>query len=294
MSHHQQSPADRPAQAADQKPHTARRRLGPAACALGTVLLLAPIAQADDESPRGPRREHRMGGPHMMLVHMAQSADADQDGKVSRDEMNAAVAAVDTDGDGFLSHEELQAHRQAVREAKEAKAGERGKRQRRGVDQNGDERLSVEEVQSLFERLDRDGDGFLTEADRPERGRSMRRGPRGGFFLHLADVDGDQKLTQAEWTGFLAAADADSDGTLTREELEALRPEDAPQHGAGPRAGHEPPALEVARLAELFTQLDADADGDIEGDEWPRRGPRGPRNRDRGERAERSPRGERF
>lgn len=256
------------------------------------------IVTADDfvgmerKGPRHGRHGHHghRGGAHMMLVHMAQSADTDQDGKVSRDEMHVAVAAVDTDGDGFLSPEELKAHRQAVHEAMADESSEdRHPRRMRFMDKDGDERLAVSEVQSLFDRMDRDGDGFLTETDRPKRERGMRRGPRGGFFLHLADTDNDDKLTQAEWNAFLAATDADGDGTLTRAELESLRPEDAPRSGGlGHRQG--PQGIDVSRLSELFTDLDADADGDIEGDEWPRRSRRGHREA----RRERSRRSELF
>lgn len=246
---------------------------------------------AEDFVGMEPRR-HRRGGERggglkLMLGHLAQSADTDQDGKVSRAEHAAAIAAIDLDGDGFLSAEEMEAKRQAVRTELGVDAtrgaeprGPRHEMRMRFLDKDGDDKIAVSEVQGTFDRFDRNEDGFLTEADRPQRRERMRRGARSGFFLHLADADDDRILTQAEWSAFLAAVDENSDGTLSRDELESLRPDDAPQ----PRFSRSGPAgdgIEVARLNELFTKLDADADGDIEGDEWKRgrRGPRGERER---------------
>lgn len=101
--------------------------------------------------------------------------------------------------------------------------------------------------QARFDRLDTNSDGqlspaeFATRADRGERGqpgqRASRRGPRGGGMQMGRLANG---ATQADFVaGALAMfdrADTNKDGTVTREERRAARPQ------RGNRAGGTPPA----------------------------------------------------
>jgi len=111
------------------------------------------------------------------------------------------------------------------------------------IDVNGDETVSRDEfvlVQTeRFEKLDRNGDGYLTfaelrahrmdNAQRPRRaenrarfdkaGRSMRRG---GNPVQLADTDGDNQLSRAEFAALgdrlFKKLDKNADGVLNTQD----------------------------------------------------------------------------
>ena len=99
----------------------------------------------------------------------------------------------------------------------------------KAADTNGDGMISRAEAQALprlaerFDTIDKNGDGQLTRDElRFARGQAMRA----GLVRHL-DKDGDGKVSKAE---ALAAAeerfnraDANHDGFLTGEELQAAR-----------------------------------------------------------------------
>ena len=245
------------------------------------------VTEADFEDFEGRfGRKGRRGPGHRGMAKIAVAADADRDGKVTQAEWSTFVGGIDADGDGLLTEEELTAHREAHRKAKGIESSEGlGKEQRRHkrvfMDTDEDGQLETEDLIAVFSKLDRNGDGELSEADRPvrdgKRARHRFRGHRiAGHLMRQADINADEQLSQAEWTGYLATLDSNTDGLLSREELDAARPEDAPERPNHADRG-EPKPLEVARLTEMFTRRDADGNGVIEGDEWNRRGPRGHR-----------------
>lgn len=93
------------------------------------------------------------------------------------------------------------------------------------MDTNGDGAISRGEAEAArrfqFGRLDSDADGYLSEAERaaaPGSGRMLNQ---------IRDADDDGRLSRAEvmaapYRGF-DRLDANSDGTLSAEELEAAR-----------------------------------------------------------------------
>lgn len=245
------------------------------------------LTEADFEGLES-RRPGRRGAARTGLV---QGADLDGDGAITAEEWASFQGALDVDGDGLVTGEEMRALRDVSRDGQKAgRGGEKSSERlsRFDADENGG--LDSAEREAMFKSLDADGDGTISADEVPQRrrGRSERAGRRGpGAGVHLmkaADADQDQQLTAAEWQSFLQTADSNSDGELSQEELESVRPEGAPEQPADRPA--DAPTLQTQRLESLFTLLDANEDGVIAEDEWPRR--RGPR----GGRGSRGPRGQ--
>lgn len=163
-------------------------------------------------------------------------------------------------------------------------------------DQNQDGQVTLDELggaEATFSKLDRNADGVVSSDDF-SRGRGARKGSirgamAGGFVLHAADADQDQIITSAEFDTFLTTVDANSDGNIEREELHAVLAADRDGQrrlGHGRRAqpeGTEPSGrranpldrdgdgtLEVSDLRQIFTEVDANGDGEVSGEEMPR------------------------
>ena len=109
------------------------------------------------------------------------------------------------------------------------------------ADLNGDDVITRTELEALqteeFDFRDRNGDGYLTEADASpamqrvialrEAGDALRPSRRGmGRMLERVDGDGDGRISRAEFTSreprVFERADADGDGRVTPAELDAL------------------------------------------------------------------------
>lgn len=125
----------------------------------------------------------------------------------------AQFARMDANSDGVLNAADREARMRARFDAQ---------------DTNGDGQLSFAEVQAA--QSERQAG---RRASRGEDGnRSGRRGMRGGgemrgMMMQRADSDGDGAISQAEFTATALArfdrTDADSDGTITAEERQAMR-----------------------------------------------------------------------
>lgn len=93
----------------------------------------------------------------------------------------------------------------------------------------------------------------------------------GGFVLRAIDADKDHTITSSEFEDFLDKVDANSDGVVEREELhaaltgdrQAQRPNPLDQNGNG--------IVEVDDFRQIFSQLDADGNGEITAEEMPKR-----------------------
>ncbi len=100
--------------------------------------------------------------PEALAYFFARDADTDGDGKITREEWDARVAALDTDKDGALSPSELSfRHRSESGDTLPPFAAH--------WDTNSDGKLEASELDALFTAADRDGDGVLTRMQ--ERGR---------------------------------------------------------------------------------------------------------------------------
>jgi collagen type III alpha len=192
-----------------------------AAAALA-ALGLAQLAAAQDDQPRRP-------DPAELFNRL----DANQDGTVSADEvpegqrrlLERILKAGDKDQDGKLTKEEFVAGVEAGRE----QAREPRPDQPRPDQPRPDQPRPDFNPEAFFKRLDSNGDGKITMDDEvPERARE-----------------------------FVARADADKDGAVTKEEFAKLPRPGQPAQPGRPQPGRPQPG------AALFTALDADGDGRI-------------------------------
>ena len=100
--------------------------------------------------------------------------DSNGDGKVTAEELSERqaelIANADSDGDGALTKDELKAYRKGKRAERRAK---------HNPDANGDGVIDRTEfiiaAQERFDRMDKNGDGLISEDERRKRGRHGRR-----------------------------------------------------------------------------------------------------------------------
>ncbi len=129
------------------------------------VLTEADIADAEPGAPRGPVTPGDRPRPTLAEL------DQDGNGRLSRNEFpgpDEAWRRLDRNADGWISAEELEG---AGPPAPPAPGGDRAEAFRR-ADTDGDGRVSRREFRgtdTLFDRLDRNHDGFLDAQDRPSR-----------------------------------------------------------------------------------------------------------------------------
>lgn len=114
---------------------------------------------ADDA--KGPRSQFGRGSGRMIEQRFA-ALDANKDGKVTTEEIDAARAArfkeMDADGDGSVTPEEMVQHQLL----------QRAKRRIARMDVDGDGKIQESELPSggrMFSRFDLNGDGAVTKAE---------------------------------------------------------------------------------------------------------------------------------
>lgn len=155
-------------------------------------LVVAKTSNSDNHMPR-----------HLAL-------DADKDGFISRNEAaaRAPLAArfdgLDADKDGRLSQQELHSARALQQRRGQGRGhhhgGRGGAHGMRGLDKDGDGRISRTEAEaraefaSRFAGLDLNRDGFIDRADH-----ELRRQQRRDEMFKAADSDNDGKLSRAEF-----------------------------------------------------------------------------------------------
>lgn len=157
---------------------------------LGAAAIAVPTLTAAHD--RGGMRGGMMGGAMMGAGMMGgfdfAETDADGDGKITQDELDAhrkaAVAGLDPDGDGMISKDEATAF---ATEKMQAHVTAMIDRHFTARDLDGDGKLSAVEVIAppahtrLFDRADADGDGAVSEEEfSAMRDRMQERRGRGG------------------------------------------------------------------------------------------------------------------
>lgn len=161
------------------------------------VVLMGTASVALAHGDKGQRGGGQRGA---MMEEMFERTDANGDGKITQEEVDAAAAArfaeTDADGDGLLSAEEIQTFAAAQREARENdRRANRTERMIGRLDANDDGLLSLEELsergpQDMFarmlDRVDTDEDGAISKEEMEEARANMKeRGGRGhgrGFW----------------------------------------------------------------------------------------------------------------
>ncbi|WP_417491427.1 hypothetical protein [Maricaulis sp.] len=171
----------------------------------GTAIVMAGTA-AQAQPGRGHDGPGRHGGGAERGAMMLRLADANGDNSVTQAEVDALQAEMfewmDRNGDGYLDEADQSPIRQRMRDMREARADD-------GDRPDGEGRR----------RMGRGGE----RGERGDRGGRGERGPRD------ADTDGDNRVSRAEFLavehrGF-ARLDADSNGVITPEELDAAADE---------------------------------------------------------------------
>lgn len=227
-----------------------------AAAALLLGVAGGAIAQAQDEpgSHHGHGPDGRHGGPGAMLME----ADANHDGVITRAEFDAQrtamFARLDTDSNGQISRDEMRAGR--ARHHGEGAPDGAGFISR--LDSNHDGRVTREEFlarpNAEFDRLDANHDGALVAGEAPhrppggphaERRHGERRHGEERRHWRNPDTNGDHNISSAEFAAegdaMFTHLDANGDGRITQEELEAARPPHGPPEGGPGNDGGPPP-----------------------------------------------------
>lgn len=150
------------------------------------------------------------------------------------------------------------------------------------ADANQDGKVSLKEMQALrpqmtqqyFDRLDSDGDGFLTSADRPQRRGNRDAGEAQRAFvqkLMASDADHDGKITYEELAkdkpGFpketFSRMDRNGDGTLTLQDMQRPRgPGERPHRPEG-QTGVRGERPQREGFQQRLQKADTDGDGKV-------------------------------
>ncbi|MEP6915694.1 MAG: hypothetical protein ABJC89_08605 [Acidobacteriota bacterium] len=234
----------------------------------GAAALVAVAAQQEQAPDRGP------------ASRVAAAVDADHDGIISAAEIRASAAALktlDSNGDGRISADEL---RPAFGPGgpREQGPGRRGRGDEEG--RGGASAATADELTDTLMGFDRNHDARLERAEVPERFQGL---------FDRADGNKDGLLTRDELKQSATASAQADDGGGRR------GGRDGGRFGRGPGGGMADPLLraldtdrdgalseaEMAAAPGGIATLDANADGQLTGEEF-RPGPPGGRDRSDG------------
>ncbi len=218
------------------------KRISVAACSISTIFLLAPISFG--QQPPGPP-----GAGIMRMLPVMAALDADQNGEISSDEIaksTQALKTLDKNSDGKLTLEEIRPNMEGM-----LPGGRRPEGGGFGLGSGGTAsglplaQSPTDKIDKIMD-LDKNGDGRISKEEMPEGARRM-----------------------------LGKADADSDGFLTRDEIEKVA-DTLPPLGAMGQGTNGPTNAQgrfsegmgmfadgpAAMIDRLF-RLDADKDGKL-------------------------------
>ena len=237
---------------------------------LGATALPTLAQQSGGSGQKAEKRmahkgSDRKGGNRKSMRQAFERYDGNKDGVITQDEVDAIVAerfAEIAGPDGTITLDQY-------RDAWTERSNRRQVRSFQRLDRDGDGSVTQSEYDNasdrMFSRLDRDGNGELTiqrpdgrKADKGSKGhRKMGRGGHGNVtaLMERFDVDKDGKITRAEFdevrAGTFSGADADNSGGVTLEEFTTIWQD-----------------LNSDRITRGFQRLDADGDLAITQEEY--------------------------
>jgi len=204
--------------------------------AVAASLLVGTTAGGAFAQDRGERRGPGRGGPEVMFVQMLQKHDVDKDGKISKEEANAAgtalFASIDADKDGVLTPGEMRQHREAMREERKAqreamRAERQAAREAAKADAPTPPGGAAQEQAMNDDGPRGDGEGRHGKRhgwhnERAERGgQDGMRGP--GRMMRVADTDENGQISQAEATAMadrmFTRMDRNKDGFISADDM---------------------------------------------------------------------------
>ena len=202
-------------------------------------------------------------GPREMLVALLRMADADENGEVTFDELKALVPELDQEQfdkldrnkDGVISRDDLPDF--------PCDAIERLVQILREADADGDGQVTFDELKALvpnltqeqFDKLDRNDDGVITPADKPELPLDpIQRALR---LLKEADADDNGEVTFDELKAVMPALTQELFNRLDKNDDGVITKDDLPETPLDPRE----------RLVRLLKEADADNNGEVTFDE---------------------------
>jgi Ca2+-binding EF-hand superfamily protein len=251
------------------------RRCFAAAMALGALTLPAWAQEApqDQDAPRRERAKILQRNRGLDAEQIFEQLDQNQDSKLSQEEIGERerLLQADADQDGFVTREELQ--NLLARRRDQAEPQLNAEQLFARLDQNKDEKITKEELNERSQWLlsaDANEDGEITLAEAKAGLERMRERSRFRFdpeqtFTRL-DENQDGKLQKDELRGPFAAGltdlDADNDGEITKQEFLAR---------ADRIRARLAQAFQIPTVDEMFTQYDANQDGKLVKDELPER-----------------------
>ncbi|NBB50530.1 calcium-binding protein [Rhizobium sp. CRIBSB] len=205
--------------------------------AVAASLLIGTTAGGAFAQDRGDRRDGPgRGGPEVMFVQMLQQHDIDKDGKISKEEANAAgtalFASIDADKDGVLTPGEMRQHREAMREERKAaiqamRAEREAARANAPTPPDGaPQEQAMNGDGPRGEGKGHDGKRHGWHNERADRGgdRGGRDGMRGeGRMMRVADTDENGQISQAEATAMadrmFTRMDRNKDGFISADDM---------------------------------------------------------------------------
>ena len=208
--------------------------------AVAASLMIGTTAGGAFAQDRGERRGPGRGGPEVMFVQLLQQHDIDKDGKISKEEANAAgtalFASIDANKDGVLTPGEMRQHREAMRE--ERKAAMEARRAERQAEREAAKADAPTPPNGAPQEQAMNGDGPRGEGkghdgkrhgwhnERADRGgdRGGRDGMRGeGRMMRVADTDENGQISQAEATAMadkmFTRMDRNKDGVISADDM---------------------------------------------------------------------------
>ncbi|MCU1236445.1 MAG: EF-Hand, Calmodulin [Candidatus Solibacter sp.] len=200
------------------------------------------LLTADEIVPKIPEPPPEPGTQVESMATQLLIFDKNHDGKLSKAELPARMHGMfdrgDTNKDGVLTRQEIDAIEAALAPPKgdpqRERTGPPGGFIRQDpmlialdVDHNGEiSTPEMENAPAMLKKLDRNGDGQLTEDELRPRPATMSMDQVLTNMIKQYDKDGDGKISTAEMPDRLRAmferADIDKDGFVTRTELQEL------------------------------------------------------------------------